>query len=53
MIKNILNKIPEHIFEGISKRDFLDYIENVFIKIENLDRIHIPAAVSFLKFKFT
>jgi len=47
-----LNKIPEHVFSGINKEGFLKYVEDVFIKIENLDEIHIPAAISFLKIKF-
>lgn len=51
-MKKILNKIPEHVFSGIDKEVFLKYIESVFLKIENVDEIHIPAAVSFLKLKF-
>lgn len=44
--------IPEHVFSGIDKKSFLEYVENVFLKIENVDEIYIPAAVSFLKLKF-
>jgi len=51
-INDLIVKIPEHVFKGINEEKFLEYIENVFLKIENLDEIHIPAAVSFLKIKF-
>lgn len=50
--ENVINKIPEHVFSGISKKKFLDYVESVFLKIEKLDEIYIQAAVSFLKIKF-
>jgi len=49
---DFLDKIPEHVFTEVPKKEFLEYVENVFLKIENLDEIHIPAAVSFLKIKF-
>ena len=51
-MKEILNKIPEHVFSGVDKERFLEYVENVFLKIENIEDIHTPAAISFLKLKF-
>lgn len=51
-VMDFLNKIPEHVFVEVPKKKFLEYVYNVFLKIENLDEIHIPAAVSFLKIKF-
>lgn len=52
MINKILQKLPEHVFSGIDKDRFLDFVGDVFLKIENLNEIHIPAAISFLKLKF-
>ena len=52
IIDNLIKKIPEHVFSGINKEIFLEYVEIVFLKIEDLDELNIPAAVSFLKLKF-
>lgn len=51
-IDKLIKNIPEHVFSGVDKREFLEFIESVFLKIENVDEIHISAAVSFLKLKF-
>lgn len=51
-IDKLIKNIPEHVFSGVDKREFLEFIESVFLKIENIDEIYIPAAVSFLKLKF-
>lgn len=51
-LENILKEIPEHVFTKVSKQEFLKFVENVFLKIERLDKINIPAAISFLKMKF-
>lgn len=51
-IQVLLSKIPKHVFSGIDKEGFLEFIENVFINIENIDEINTQAAVSFLKLKF-
>lgn len=47
-----LKNIPEHVFSGVDKERFLNYIKSVFLKIENVHEIHIPAAILFLKLKF-
>jgi hypothetical protein len=50
--ENVVNKIPKHVLIEVPKNEFLDYVESVFLKIESVDEIYIPAAVSFLKLKF-
>lgn len=52
LVEGVLNKIPEHVFLEVPKVEFLNYVKSVFLKIENMDEIHIPAAVSFLKMRF-
>jgi hypothetical protein len=47
-----IRKLPEHVFLGVPKSEFLEYVENVLLKIEKFEEIHIPAAISFLKIKF-
>tara|TARA_Y100000389_G_C17392716_1_gene480789 strand:- start:572 stop:796 length:225 start_codon:yes stop_codon:yes gene_type:complete len=51
-LENILKEIPEHVFLKVSKQDFLKFVENVLFKVESLEKINIPAAISFLKMKF-
>ncbi len=51
MIEKIKN-IPEHVFSGIDTKKFLEFVEDVFLKIENTEDIHFSAAISFLKLKF-
>lgn len=50
--ENVVNKIPKHVLIEVPKNEFLDYVESVFLKIESVEEIYIPAAVSFLKLKF-
>ena len=50
--ESVINKIPENLFKGIEKNKFLEYLNSIFVKIENIEEIHIPAAISFLKLKF-
>jgi len=52
LVEGVLNKIPEHVFLEVPKVEFLNYVKSVFLKIENVHEIHIPAAISFLKLKF-
>lgn len=51
-INNLIDKIPAHVFKGVDKTKFTEFIENVFIKIETLELFNTSAAVSFLKLKF-
>lgn len=48
-----IDKIPEHVFEGIDKEKFLEFIKEVFKIIDNIDLINFSAAISYLKLGFS